>query len=506
MKFIEDLMALSLARKLQLGASVVAVIFIMVLISRGAIREDMGVLYSGLDPAHAGEIITELEKRGIAYDVRGDAIFAAQDERDTLRLLLAEQGLPRQSVKGYELLDDINGFSVTSEMYNAAYWRAKEGELVRTILEIPNVQAARVHIGANLRSNFTRNEVRPTASVTLSTQNNLSRKQSEAIQYLVALAVAGLRPDEVAVIDSTAGILAGPGTSVIDNPEVAGDTRAQALEQKILRLLEPRVGPGNARVSVSIDVSRERQRTAAVVYDPESSVVRNRTIRDSSETSQGTAAGLTVASNLPQGGGQPGDPSSAEISDSTETISYEVSETRTETERLPGEVRRISVAVLLNLDSLGIDMTAPGAEDRANEVIAELEQLVLSAAGIRNERGDTLAIELMPFKTVVSDDLITPPGLIEELMRRYLWSGIQVLMLSIVVIVLALGVIRPLLVKKPGPLLEADDEVDEALEADPESPVDPFEHLRSFARERQDETAALLQDWLQDERKVAAND
>lgn len=506
MKFFEDLRALSLARKMQLGASIVTVILIMLLISRSAIREDMGILYSGLDPAHAGEIITELEKRGIAYDVRGDAIFAAQDKRDTLRLLLAEQGLPRQSVQGYELLDDINGFSVTSEMYNAAYWRAKEGELVRTILEIPSVQAARVHIGANLRPNFTRNETRPTASVTLSTQNNLSRKQSEAIQYLVALAVAGLRPDEVAVIDSALGVIAGPGTSAIENPEVAGDTRAQTLEQKILRLLEPRVGAGNARVSVSVDVSRESQRTAAIVYDPESSVVRNRTIRDTSETSQGVAAGLTIASNLPQGGGQPGDPSSAEISESTETISYEVSETRTETERLPGEIQRISVAVLINLDSLGIDMTVPGAEARANEVIAELEQLVLSAAGLRNERGDTLAIELMPFKTIVSDDLVTPPGLFEELMRRYFWSAIQVLMLSIVVIVLALGVIRPLLVQNTRSLLEEDEEGEENLNTEPEATADPFEHLRNFARERQDETTALLQDWLQDEQKVAAND
>ncbi len=506
MKFLEDLRALSLSRKLQLGSAVIAVLLFMTFVSRGVIREDMGILYSGLEPAHAGEIITELEKRGIAYDVRGDAIFIADDKRDALRLLLAEQGLPRQSVTGYELLDNINGFSVTSEMYNAAYWRAKEGELVRTILAIPGVQAARVHIGANLRSGFARSETRPTASVTLSTHHGLSQQQSEAIQYLVALAVAGLRPDEVAVIDSEAGIIAGPGTSIVSNPQIAGDTQAEMLEQKIMRLLEPRVGPGNARVSVSMDISRDRQRTATVVYDPESRVVRNRTVRDSSETSRGGTNGLTIASNLPQGEAQPATPSTAEVVDTTETISYEVNETRTETERMPGEVRRISVGVILNQGALGIDPVAPGAEDRANEIIAELEQLVLSAAGLDTDRGDALAIELMPFMPVVSEELISPPGIIEELMRRYFWSGMQVLLLSVVAIVLSLGVIRPLILQRPGPQLEEDDEAEEKAGQEAASPADPFEHLRSFARERQDETAALLQDWLTDERKAAAND
>ena len=61
---------------------------------------------------------------------------------------LAAQNLPQQGGAGYEILDEMSGFSTTSQMFDAAYWRAKEGELARTILSIPSVRSARVHLTA----------------------------------------------------------------------------------------------------------------------------------------------------------------------------------------------------------------------------------------------------------------------------------------------------------------------------------------------------------------------
>ncbi|MCH2458000.1 MAG: flagellar M-ring protein FliF, partial [Henriciella sp.] len=183
------------SRQLALAAAVLGVVFAMVFLVQGALSEPKSLLYSKLEPATAGEIIEELEQRGVDYELRGDSIFIAQSQRDQVRYALARQGLPQQSVQGYELLDDVNGFSVTSEMYNAAYWRAKEGELTRTILAIDGVSAARVHIGASLGSGFARSQAPQTASVTLSTAHDLSPGQAEASQYLVAHAVSGLAPE-----------------------------------------------------------------------------------------------------------------------------------------------------------------------------------------------------------------------------------------------------------------------------------------------------------------------
>src|SRR3990167_1867247 len=301
MKFLDTLKALPLSRQLMLAGAVLGIVLAMSFLVQSATKEPMALLYSGLEPQYAGEIIDELESSKTPYEIRGEAIFIPQSKRDQVSFALAKEGLPRQSVQGYELLDEVNGFSVTSEMYNASYWRAKEGELTRTILAIPGISSARVHIGASLRSGFSRTQAAQTASVTIATTHNLSKGQAEAIQYLVALAVSGLKPEDVAVIDPTKGVLAGPKSEDTADAGVAAEDQAGALEQKITSLLEARVGLGNGGLTASLDVSHERQRTSAVTFDPQSKVIRSKTSSDSSETGSGSGSGaLTVASNLPQ--------------------------------------------------------------------------------------------------------------------------------------------------------------------------------------------------------------
>ncbi|MEQ9505285.1 MAG: flagellar basal-body MS-ring/collar protein FliF [Hyphomonas sp.] len=517
MKFIDTLKALPLSRQLLLGAAVLGIVFAMNFMVQSATKEPMALLYSGLEPQYAGEIIDELAQSGTPYELKGGAIFIPESKRDEVRFALAKEGLPRQSVQGYELLDDVNGFSVTSEMYNASYWRAKEGELTRTILAIPGISSARVHIGASLRSGFTRSQAAQTASVTIATTHTFSKGQAEAIQYLVALAVSGLKPEDVAVIDPTKGILAGPKTDNMAEPAMAAEDKSSALEQKISSLLEARVGMGNARVTVSMDVSRERQRISTVSFDPQSKVVRNRTTNDASESGSGGNSGaLTVASNLPQdeGAGAGGTTSSSAMKNSSESIAYEINETRTEIEKLPGQVERISIAVLLNEQALGLDPAAADAATVRDQIIADVQALVTSGAGLNLERGDAISVELMPFQQIAAEDMVEAPGMMAQLVERYFWSGLQALLLGLVVIVLGFGVVRPLLSQKPkageDPAAAGDGTAPVAgataiaSGASPES--DPFNYLKDYAKERQDETAALLQQWLSEDQKVAVNE
>ncbi len=507
MQFLETLKTLSLVRQLILASAVLGVVFAISFMVRGAMQEPLALLYSGLDPVHAGEIIEELDQRGVVYDIKGDAIFIAASKRDKIRFALAKDGLPRPSVQGYELLDDINGFSVTSEMYNAAYWRAKEGELTRTILAIPGITSARVHIGTSLRSGFARSQPAQTASVTISTTHDLNSRQAEAIQYLVALAVSGLEPDSVAVIDPRKGILAGPNVNNVEEPGLLAETQAARLEQKILRLLDARVGSGNARVSVTMDVSRQRQRISEITYDPESRVIRSRNVNDVSETSSGGSPAVTVSSNLPAGN-TAGAASSSKVQNSTESIAYEINETRTETETLPGKIERISIAVLLNEQTLGIDPAAADPAALTAQIIADFEQLIIAGAGLEIAEGDALTVELMPFQELVPAELVAPPSLIQKLMERYFWSGLQALMLGVVVIVLAVGVVRPLLANKSVAAGELTGEGRLASsDKNPDEPAsDPFHYLKDYAGSRQDETAALLQEWLTQDQKVAVNE
>lgn len=516
MGFIDNLRALSLQRQIMLGVAVLGVLAAMTFLVRVTLQPSMSLLYSGLDPVRAGEVINELDQLDVPYEIRGEAIFIPANVRDKTRFALARDGLPRQSIQGYELLDSVNGFSVTSEMYNAAYWRAKEGELTRTILTTPGVDSARVHIGANLRSGFSRSQPTPTASVTLSSARRLSVGQAEAIQYLVALAVSGLNPEDVVVIDPRHGILAGANAETVEPPGVMAEDQASALEQKIKRLLNARLGDGNAEVSVSVDVSRERSVISDVRFDPESRVMRSRTTSDSNQTNQANGGNLTVASNLPQGGGA-GAGGESSSKNSTETVSYELNETRTQTERMPGQIERVSIAVLLNQEALGIDLTAADAATQIEEARQNFEALVRNAAGLEDTRGDTLTVELMPFQALPDVELTPAPGLMQRLIEQHLWSAVQAAFLGMIVLALGFGVMRPVFAQGPSAAGGDGDanSADGKTSADPNAGVDadlfetasdPIDYLKDYTAENEEQTAALLQEWLKEDRKIAANE
>jgi flagellar M-ring protein FliF len=506
MPFFNTLKALSPLRQLMLAASVAGVVLAMIFLVRGAMKEPMSLLYAGLEPERAGEIIAELDKQGIAYAIEQEAIFVPASVRDKIRFSLAQEGLPKQDVQGYELLDDVNGFSMTSEMYNASYWRAKEGELTRTILAIPGVASARVHIGASLRSGFARNQPGQSASVILSAAGDFSKGQAEAIQYLVALAVSGLDPDDVAVIDSRKGILAGPKAAEDAGPDESAETLSASLEAKLLRLIEARLGPGNAEVSASIEVSRERQTISAVSFDPSTKVVRTRTSNDSSQTGTSGSGALTVASSLPQTPGGASGAGTSSTKSASENIAYEINETRTQREILPGEIKRISIAVLLKEQALGIDPASPDAADATQKVIADFEALIRSGAGLSEERGDALTVELMPFTDAPAEALTPAPGLMERVVERHFWSGFQALLLGLVMLVLGFGVIRPIFAGRPSTLSPDAPGASTGGQTGAEAAHDPVQVLQDYARTHQDATAAMLQQWLQEDRKAAANE
>jgi len=157
---------LSPRRRVIVAVATLGVFLGLLGLSRMAATPEMALLYGGLDDRRAGEMIQSLDAAGVAYEVRGNAIFVDTARRDALRMQLAAEGLLAGSAAGYEILDGLSGFGTTSQMFDAAYWRAKEGELARTILSGPGIRQVRVHIARPLAGGFRReNDV--TASVTV---------------------------------------------------------------------------------------------------------------------------------------------------------------------------------------------------------------------------------------------------------------------------------------------------------------------------------------------------
>lgn len=511
--------ALSSGRRTLVILATVAAFAAVLLLARGAGTKDMSLLFGGLEARAAGDVITALDQRGVSYDVRGTAIFVPTGQRDSLRMALASEGLPANGSQGYELLDSLSGFSTTSQMFDAAYWRAKEGELARTVLASPHIRAARVHISTPSTRAFQRNQTQ-TAAVTVTTSGGaLSGPHVKALQYLVSAAIPNLSPEAVAIIDDNGGLLSDTdGAGLTQN----GEDRAEALRLRAERLLAARVGSGNAVVEVSIDTVTETESIMERRVDPDSRIAISTEVTESSGASTDSRSGdVTVASNLPEGDADgSGGASSNENSESRTLTNYEVSETERQLLRAPGAVKRLTVAVLVNdVRTVAADGSTT-ITPRSAEELATLEELVASAVGLDLTRGDILTLKSMEFEPIVPlGTAATGPGADLPLDTMQL---IQVAVLAVVALILGLFVVRPILAPAraaaaplaiedgsdfgamdPPMALAMNDGMmggfmgDDMIAMDTAG-SDPVARLRQMIADREPETIQILQDWIED--------
>ena len=346
------------------------------------------MLYSGLEARATGEVIAALEEQGAGYYIKGNTLFVASGTRDLLRVRLAAQGLPKPNAQGYELLDGLSGFSTSYQMFDAAYWRAKEGELARTIAANPMIKQARVHLSRPAGRGVSR-QSRPKASVALSSAGHgLSAAHVQALKYLIASAVEGLALSDVAVIDDRLGILHAPAPNAA---AAHAETRAQQLKAKAERLLEAQFGLGNAVVEVSIETVHTREKLVERIYDPDGRVEVSRQTQETVQSDQDTGSQrVGAASNLPDFAANSGNGVTRENNENTETVNYQTSEINREVLISPDMIKHLSVAVLLNTRAL----EAPAG---GTALVQDVEDLVASAIGLRPDRGDLITVKAMDF-------------------------------------------------------------------------------------------------------------
>lgn len=510
-----------------LGGFVVSFLLVLVFVALAG-RTQMALLYSGLDDAQAGPVVAHLEQSGVAYDLRGGTIWVDESQRDRMRMDLAAQNLPQQGGAGYEILDEMSGFSTTSQMFDAAYWRAKEGELARTILSIPSVRSARVHLTAPQSRGY--RDLQPgSGSVTVVTDGTpLTPAQANSMRFLVASAVPKLTPDSVSVIDSARGVI----QSLKDEGASDRETR---IKENVERILTPHVGAGNAIVEVSIDLVTETEQLTERSFDPtQRAMISQETEEMTDESSMAENAAVTAASNLPEQSDQPGDKQQSQRAETRQRANYEVGSVTRQIERRPGSVRRQSVAVLVN----GTPREGANGE---TEIVARTEpeldairELVSAAVGFDEARGDELTVKSMPFVTTAATgtEIGRENGLMDRLALDSLAWLALVGLFALIALALTLRTLRkggtatpsaaqldnssppsvPALpdLQMAAPMMMADIPMLSmaAPDFDFDSPGgsfgstdDPVARLKQLMKERQDETVRLLNGWIGDEER-----
>lgn len=419
--------------QLGLAAALVALIVMAAMWSKAPAYS---VLFSNLDDRDGGAIVSSLTQQNIAYQFseNGSAILVPKESVHEIRMQLAAQGLPRGGNVGFELIDQAR-FGASQFTEQITYQRALEGELANSIRAVHAVQEARVHLALPRESLFVRDRQEPTASVLVSLHagRNLSESQVSAISWLVSSSVPNLNAQNVSVVDQDGRLLTMPsGESGSDSLQrsFVNDIEHRSV-QRILTLLNPILGPGNVRAQVSADVDFSRREQTSEIYKPNQrpgeAAIRSEQTSTSINNNVNPAEGVPGAlTNQPPGnaaapivnpnagaqaqneGGnaspddadapnqqnlinqlsnQANSVSASGSARSDATTNYEVDRTISHVKGPMGELKRLSVAVVLNYRKDENDFVALDANE-----LESIRDLVRQAVGYSDERGDTLSV------------------------------------------------------------------------------------------------------------------
>jgi flagellar M-ring protein FliF len=376
-----------LRRAVILMAGVLMVAAILGL-SHWATRPSWVPVFTGLPLETIGEVTQQLEEAGIEYRLEqgGSALLVSTDDVARARVLLAQQGLPSAGRPGLELFDQPS-WGMTDFAQRINYRRALEGELERTIGKMRGVESAQVHLAIHETSSF-RTTNRPSeASVVLKLRSGASAAPDmvQGIGHLVASSIDGVESGNVAVLDDSGRLLSAPAEAgsleALTSRQLSMQREVeQYLEGKAEQLLTQFMGTGNARVQVSADLNFDRVERTTESLDPDGQVL---SAEQRSEIVPGAEGGAAST---------------------TSTSEYQNSRVLETFSGAPGNLTRLSVAVLVNdrITPAGDGDGDPLVVPRTPAEIARIETLVRSAVGLNEGRGDLISVVSVPFDGVAT--------------------------------------------------------------------------------------------------------
>ena len=368
-------------------------------------RTDFALLYGGMDPKDAGQVVAVLEEQSIPYEAGagGTSIHVPREQVHKLRMTLARQGLPKASGQGvgYEIFDEKNTISMSDFVQQVNKKRAIQGELARSISMIAGVESAHVMVVMPETRLIVDESRKPTAAVRLNLRQEgmLGKEAVNSIRFLVANSVPGLSHGNVSVADNFGNVLAandetGSFTGMSDKRLDAQANLEKYLAHKVETMLTSVLGPDQVRVEVSAEIDHDQVTHMTEKYDPEGSVTNtvtekieiNGDTRPSSGGVPGTAANANVSTN------NAGGALSNNQQDKREKI-YSMNNSRSTTNvvKAAGTVKRVTASVLVNA----------GAEPRAPAAMTQLTNIVQNALGLHTDgntiRKDNIIVAEMAF-------------------------------------------------------------------------------------------------------------
>ncbi|HEC73073.1 MAG TPA: flagellar basal body M-ring protein FliF [Methylophaga aminisulfidivorans] len=419
------------------------------------------VLFSSMEPAESSEVVSVLQQMNVDYklDPATGAVMVPAGDLQGLRMKLAAEGLPRSSALGMEMLNQDQGFGTSQFIERARYQRAMEEELSRSISELNNVRSARVHLAIPKQSVFVRDRKEPTASVVvhLYAGRTLDQTQVAAITHMVASSVPDMTNGNVTIVDQRGNLLTQPereaGVAMSDTQLEYTQKVEKLYMDRIENILSPIVGRNGVRAQVVADVDFTMTEQTHESYNPDMTAIRSEQLQEEERVGNGGPFGVPGAlANQPPGGGvapEQATPEDGQASTVTPgstrkstTKNFELDRTISHTRVAPGNVRKLSVAVLVDERRVvGADGTVT-SEPLTESEMTRINALVTDAIGFNKARGDSLNIVNAPFLAPEVVEALPETPIWEQ---PWVWSLAKQLGGALVVLFLIFGVIRPAL-------------------------------------------------------------
>ena len=411
------------------------------------------------------ETLDYLDSQKIEYKLEQDVILVSSAEYQNIKLALARGGVSQSAAQGSEILMQDSGFGVSQRMETERLKHSRETQLARTIEELNKVQRARVLLAIPKENIFARHSKAPSATVVLTLKRGgmLVEEEVDSIVDIVASAVQGLSPTKVTVTDQN-GRLLNSGSqnslSALSRKQFEIERkREDEYLQKINSILSPVIGLENytAQVDVTMDFTQvqETQKT----FNPDLPAIRSELLIEDNSTGSG-ALGIPGAlsnqppldSNIPEKATDAQGRAVNGRSHKEQTRNYELDQTISHKQNQTGYIRRLSVSVAVDY------ITTTNAEGtvqkvpRSQQSLVNIRRLLQGGIGFDMTRGDTLEVVTIPFNK--ADVLLDEDLPIYQ--QEWFQPLIKIIAGMLVIIVLILGLVRPMLKK----LIYPDDTTD----------------------------------------------
>lgn len=416
---------------------------------------DYTTLYAELPDTELSQVADALKQSKIKYKISAGNIMVPANDMEKARMQLAAQGLPNIKPEGFDILNEEQSFGTSQFIQSARYQHALEEELSRSISALRNVRSARVHLALPKESVFVRNRKKASASiiVNLYSGHRMTDDQISAVSYMVASSVPNLQVEEVTVVDQMGRLLTDSGDKeqVLNSEQLEYTNRVEHnYIDRVNNILNPFLGANGFKAQVNADIDFTRIEKTSEVFNPDAAATRSKQQLTERMSASGTSGVPGALSNQPPGGSIAPENASGGTDEEgagggfknkeTLTQNFELDKTISHTQLSTGNVKRISIAVVIDDKKEVAEDGTVTSTPRTDDEIKRITSLVKEAVGFNAQRGDSV--------NVINAGFVSP-ATIEVLPDVPVWEQawfapiVKQSLAALIVLYIIFGVIKP---------------------------------------------------------------